>query len=54
MIDKNKILIIKNDTQVIICFNGCKLIKPIAGFEDMSKDAIRDIFWKEIGGEIVE
>ena len=51
MIDKNKILIIKNDVEVIICFNGCKLIKPITGFEHMSKEEIKDMFWKEIGGE---
>jgi hypothetical protein len=51
MIDKSKILIVKNDKEVVISFNGCKLIKSINGLENASKEEIRDLFWQEIGGE---
>jgi hypothetical protein len=51
MIKKSDILVFKNKCNVIISFNGCRLIKPIDGFEKMSIIEITDLFWKEIGGD---
>ena len=54
MIDKNRIIVLKNDVRILIFYNGCKLIKPIAGFEHMSTDKIKAMFMDEllvIGGE---
>lgn len=50
LIDTNKIKIIKNSMQVIICYEGKKLILPIDEFKDMSKEEIKEWYLKEFGG----
>lgn len=45
--DKNKILVCKSKDKITIVYDGKKLVKDIAGFEDMTKEQIKEWFVKE-------
>lgn len=44
-----KPLVVKTDSEVIISFNGRKLIKPLCQYKDLSEEEIANSFVK--GGE---
>jgi len=48
--DKSKILVCKTKDKIIICYDGKKLIKDINGFENMTKEEIKEWFIKEKQG----
>jgi hypothetical protein len=48
MMNKNEIIVVKNKDKIIIAFNGCKLIKPIDKFKDLSEEEIKIWFIKEM------
>lgn len=47
----DEIIVIKNKKNIIICFNGCKFTRPIKGFENLSKEEIRNQFYNEYFNE---
>lgn len=48
MVNKENILVTKNKNEIIISYDGKKLVKPIQGFEHLSKSEIKDWFLKEV------
>jgi virulence-associated protein VagC len=48
--DKNKLLVCKTGNQVIICYNGKKVIEPLDKYKDLSKEEIKEQFLQEIEG----
>ena len=47
MIDKDKIIVIKNSDEVVISYNGQRLVLPINDFVDMDKEQIKDWYITE-------
>lgn len=48
MINKDEVIVVKSKDKVIIAFKGCKLIKPIDKFKDLSEEEIKSWFIKEM------
>ena len=51
---KTDILVIKTNSEIVISFDGKKLIRPINGYEDMTEQEIRDKFYEELFGKVVK
>lgn len=48
MIDKDKILICIRNEEVIISYDGKKLVQPKSKFIDMTKEQIKDWYIREL------
>lgn len=45
--NKEDLIVTKKDSEIIITFNGTKLIRPIQGFKQLSEDDIKQWFINE-------
>jgi hypothetical protein len=48
--EKIKVLVCKTETQVIICYNGKKIVQSVEKYKDLSKEEIKEQFLHEIEG----